>query len=87
MVKVEMQKQIARALAHGYLQAVLDTHGDSAGADTWIVHGDMDINLCGSDYTESAPQGGLAVIAYPAGWEGNLPEPLFTLTVKYGKSK
>ena len=88
MMKVEMQKMVARALAMGYLGAVRDTHDDAAGVDAWLIHDGMDINLIGADYSETAPgNSGLTVVAYPEGWVHNLPEPLFVLTVKYGESK
>ena len=87
MKKVEMQKMIARALAMGYLSGVRDTHDDAAGVDAWIIHEGMDINLIGMDYSETAPAGGLTVVAYPEGWVQNQPEPLFAMTVKYGESK
>lgn len=70
-----------RAFCEGYRYGVLTDKEDIAGTDDWIIWGGYDINIVGADHFWDVPSQDLAVVAYPEGWKGNLPEPLHTFIV------
>ena len=73
---------LVQALGTGYLVALKETpNATTADTDTWIVHGELDVNLCGAEYSDLAPDGGLVAFAYKAGWRGSLPPHLFSVTI------
>jgi len=75
-----MSKEIVEALTTGYLLALSESGDEVEPSDTWTEFGDYDINICGSDVSDDAPEGGVVAYVYPAGWKQDLPEPLFTVT-------
>ena len=74
-----------KAFAEGYREA-LKVHVESIEhADDWVVWGGYDINFAGREYAAFTYNDDLRVNAYPAGWDGELPDPIHTFTV--GESK
>lgn len=67
------------AFCQGYL---FGSDGDPA-TDDWVVWGGYDINFTGTEYSgEDMADHDLAVNVYPAGWEGELPEPVHKFIVR-----
>ena len=75
-----------RAFAEGYLQGTLACNADLYDWDDWVLWGGYDINFFGTQYDlNELTTEQLRVVAYPAGWEGDLPAPIHEFTV--GESK
>ena len=70
-----------KAFAEGYREATKANGGLIEHADDWIVWGGYDINFAGREYAGFTYNDDLRVNAYPAGWDGNLPDPIHTFTV------
>ena len=70
-----------RAFCEGYRAGVLADKEDIAGTDDWLIWGGYDINIVGAEHFADVCSQDLAVIAYPEGWAGNLPEPLHKFIV------
>lgn len=67
--------------AKGFLSALKANNLNPASTDEWIELAGYDTNLCGADYSAQAPEGGLLAVLYPAGWQGELPDPVSTHTI------
>ena len=74
--------ELVKAAGIGYFYALRDAQENPADTDTWFECGPYDLNICGKNYTDSAPDGGLIVYAYPAGWTDDLPDALFSVTIE-----
>lgn len=66
-----------RAFAEGFRFGVADL----GPVDDWIVWGGYDINIIGCAYAPDISDEDLKVVAYPAGWEGNLPDAIHVFIV------
>ena len=73
-----------KAFAEGYYAGIA-SFGDAPYTDDWVVWGGYDINFAGREYAAFTYNNDLRVNAYPAGWDGELPDPIHTFTV--GESK
>ena len=69
-----------RAFCEGYYEGI-KVFGDLRETDDWVVWGGYDINFAGREYAGFTYNNDLRVNAYSAGWEGQLPDPLFSFTV------
>ena len=79
-----------KAFCEGYLEGALACNADLTEWDDWVLWDAYDINFVGQDYTsEELGNSALLAVAYPRGWEGNLPDHLhcFTVTSTKGESK
>lgn len=71
-----------KAFCEGYIDGLLACNADHHDWDDWVVWGGYDINFVGQAYTsEELGDAALLVVAYPAGWEGELPDHLHSFTV------
>ena len=75
-----------QAFCEGYVQGLTDERAfygtPLSGCDDWVIWGGYDINFVGQDYTsEALGDAALLAVVSPAGWEGNLPDHLYTFTV------
>lgn len=71
-----------KAFCEGYVNGTAACNASLYDWDDWVVWGGYDINFVGSDYTsEELNASALLVVAYPAGWEVNLPDHLYSFTV------
>ena len=75
------------AFAEGYLACIPEKEYIPDTED-WIVWDAYDINFTGRALWDDGTMrdGDLHISAYPRGWQGNLPDPLFSFIVK-GESK
>ena len=71
-------------LLQGFLWALCECDIDPSSVDTWSERWGYDINICGYDYTSSAPEGGLVAIVYPLKRDeyGGLAEPVMVVTTQ-----
>lgn len=75
-----------RAFCEGYRLALIVERNFYSNtlktADDWVVWDKYDINFIGSDHSPNAKKDNeLHCVVYPAGWQGNLPEPLHSFTI------
>ena len=71
-----------KAFCEGYLACYFGSVDmDVGGADDWVVWHEYDINLTGCEYAQDIDDDEWHVNAYPRGWTGNLPDPLFSFTI------
>lgn len=79
-----------QAFCEGYTHALYAERqfmgASLAHVDDWVVWGGYDINLFGADLAADITPTQLKVAAYPADWDGSLPDPLHTFTTE-GESK
>lgn len=71
------------AFAQGYL-ACKGCREYIPAVEDWVEWDKYDINFTGRDLWDDGTVGDcdLHISAYPRGWEGNLPEPLFSFIIK-----
>ena len=77
--------EILKAFCEGYTRALDAERAFRSDTlrrvDDWFEWGGYDLNLFGADLDASLTPTQLRVCAYPAGWEGSLPEPLHDFVV------
>ena len=78
---MQMREEV-NAFCNGYLEGLLACNASLYEWDDWVIFNQYDINFVGQDYTsEELGETALLAVVYPAGWEGDLPDHLYTLTV------
>lgn len=85
------EQELVKAFCQGYLEGALACNADLRGWDDWVIWDKYDINFVGQDYTsEELGETALLAVVYPAGWEGKLPDHLYSFVMKtttQGESK